>query len=61
MHLREERQDPGASLGGATAPPGPRLAPPARAASPGGLPPHRTPPTGAFGVPEAPVGVVRGG
>eukprot|EP00969_Alexandrium_andersonii_P132763 5870985-Alexandrium_andersonii.AAC.1 len=36
----------------------PRSVPPARAASPGGLPPLRTPRTGAR---EAPVGGVQGG
>eukprot|EP00969_Alexandrium_andersonii_P020308 887088-Alexandrium_andersonii.AAC.1 len=42
------------SRGGYCPPGPPRLAPPARAASPGGPPPSRTPPIGASGAPEAP-------
>eukprot|EP00969_Alexandrium_andersonii_P355310 15444090-Alexandrium_andersonii.AAC.1 len=37
----------------------PRLAPPARAASPGALPEPWTPPAGTSGAPEAPVGWAR--
>eukprot|EP00969_Alexandrium_andersonii_P216132 9546727-Alexandrium_andersonii.AAC.1 len=39
----------------------PRLAPPAQAASPGGLPPPQTAPKSASGAPEALFGAVRGG